>query len=78
MYCDSKHRAHSIKTFYTIYVTTAGLFLLSVSFLGLFGLAVPLQDMLCSTEYYLERKQSSGWEVSLNIRSTRFMIFDSL
>lgn len=46
MYCDSKHRACSIQTFYSVCATTAGLFLLSVSFLGLFGLAVPLQDML--------------------------------
>lgn len=46
MYCASKSGACSVQTFYSVYVTTAGLFLLLVPFLRLFGLAAPLQDML--------------------------------
>lgn len=67
MYCDSKHRARSIKTFYLIYVTTAGLFLLSVSFLGLFGLAVPLQDMLVQQSIIWKENNSVAGRSALTL-----------
>lgn len=46
MYCPSRSGACSVETFYSVCVTTAGRFLLSVPFLWLFGLAAPLQDTL--------------------------------